>query len=245
MADEPKDMLAREIDEELRREQLLRLWDKFGTYVLAGAVAVVVGVGGWKYYEHQQAVASEAASTRFIIALRDFAVKRPADAQKALEELVAVAPAGYAALTRLRLAAHEAAEGNSADAAAAYDEVAKDSSVDPLLADFARLQSAMLKMDTGLFVDVKNRLTPLASDKNPWRYTARELLGIAAYKASKPAEARNYFQRLAADRAAPPGVSERAKLMLAVLSQEEHASAPSTATEKSEPAVKLPPLKTK
>ena len=96
----------------------------------------------------------------------------------------------------------------------------------------------MLKMDTGLFVDVRNCLNPLASDRNPWRYTARELLGIAAYKAGRSAEARNYFQRLAADRAAPPGVSERAKLMLAVLSQEDQATAPPSATEKSEPEVK-------
>ena len=39
MADEPKDMMAREIDEELRRERLLKLWDTYGTYVLAAAVA--------------------------------------------------------------------------------------------------------------------------------------------------------------------------------------------------------------
>jgi hypothetical protein len=248
MADEPKDMLAQEIDEELRRERLLKLWDQYGTYVLAGALAVVVGVGGWKFYENQQAAASEAASTRFIIALNAFAVKRPSDGQKALEELAASAPAGYAGLARLRLAAHEASEGNTAEAAKAYEEVARDSLVDPLLADFARLQGAMLKMDDGLFADVKNRLTPLAAERNPWRHSARELLGLAAYQAGRSAEARNYFQRLVADKSAPPGIAERAKVMLAVLTQEERdgksvsATGPA-ATEKSEPIFKLPPLK--
>jgi hypothetical protein len=54
MADSLKDLMSREIDEELRREQLLKLWDKSGTYVLAGVVLVVLGVGGWKYYENRQ-----------------------------------------------------------------------------------------------------------------------------------------------------------------------------------------------
>jgi hypothetical protein len=247
MADEPKDMLAREIDEELRRERMFKLWDTYGTYVLVAALAVVVGVGGWKFYENQRAAESEAASTRFIIALNAFSVKRPAEGQKALEELAANAPAGYAGLAKLRLAAYEASEGNSTEAAKIYEEVAKDSSVDPLLADFARLQAVMLKMDNGLFADVKNRLTPLAAEKSPWRYSARELLGLAAYQAGKSAEARNHFQRLVADKTAPPGIAERAKLMLAVLTQEERPGErpgpSSSATEMSEPTVKLPPLK--
>jgi hypothetical protein len=235
MAEEPKDLLAKEIDEELRREQLLRLWDTYGTYVLAAVLAVVVGVGGWKYYEHQQAVASEAASTRYIIALRDFAVNRPAEAQKALEELAAGAPAGYAQLTRLRLAAHDAAAGQTAEAVAAFDGIAKDSSIDPLLADFARLQAAMLKLDGGAYADAKNRLTPLATDRGPWRHSAREMLGLAAFKAGRLAEARNQFQRLAADRTAPPGLSARAKDMLVVMAQADQVKSTPPATEKSEP----------
>jgi hypothetical protein len=253
MADEPKDMLAREIDEELRRERLLKLWDQYGTYALGVALAVVVGVGGWKFYESQQVAASEAASTRYIVALNALAVKRPEEAQKALEDLAANAPSGYAGLAKLRLAAYEASAGNAGEAVKAYDEVARDSSIDPLLADFARLQAAMLKVDSGLFADVKNRLTPLAAEKNPWRYSARELLGLAAYQSGRSAEARNHFQRLASDKAAPPGIAQRAKVMLAVLVQEERdgktysPAEPSAkepaATEKSEPIFKLPPLK--
>ena len=145
---EPTDMLAREIDEELRRERLLQLWDKYGTYILAVALAVVVGVGGYKFYESRRAQANEAASTRYIIGLRDFAMNKPGEAQKALEDLAANAPAGYAALSRLRLAGYDQGAGNLAEAAAAYEDIAKDGGVDPILADYARLQIAMLKLDS-------------------------------------------------------------------------------------------------
>jgi hypothetical protein len=229
---EPNDMMAREIDEELRRERLLQLWDKYGTYVVAAAVAVVVGVILYQVYQGRRAAANEAASIQYIIALRDLAFNKNAEAQKALEEIAANAPAGYAALARLRLAAAEETTGNTEFAAAAYDEIAKDSSIDPILADYARLQVAMLKLETASFTDVKNRLTPLANDRSPWRYSARELLGIAAYKAGRGPEARNYFQRLVADRFAPPGIIERSRIMIALLNEAEQASSAPPAADK-------------
>jgi hypothetical protein len=234
MADEPKDMLAREIDEELRRERLLKIWDQYGTYILAAAVLIVVGVGGVKYHQYSQQQASEEASVKYIIALRDFAIGHAADAQKNLEAFIPAAPAGYATLARLRLAAHDRSAGNTDAALAAYDEIAGDSSVDPILADYARLQAGAMKLDAHAFTEAKNRLTPLAADRSPWRFSARELLGITAYKAGFPAEARNHLQRLLTDRLTPPGIAERAKVMMSVLAEAEQAKKAPTATEKSE-----------
>jgi len=244
MADEPKDMMAREIDEELRRERLFKLWDTYGVYVIAAAALVVAGVAGWKYYEHQQARASEVASTQYIIALNKFAVKQPYEAQKAMEELLTNAPAGYAALARLRLAAYDGAEGNAAEALAAYEKVAQDKSVDPMLADFARLQSAMLKFDNLSFTELKNQLSRLATDKSPWRFSAREVLGLGAAKAGLNPEARNHFKRLVDDPLTPPGISERAKVMMAVLAEAERAkAAPPPAKDKAEAPAKVEPMK--
>lgn len=240
---EPTDMLAREIDEELRRERLLKLWDQYGTYILAVALAVVVGVGGYKFHESRQAQANEAASTRYIIGLRDFAMNKPGEAQRALEDLAANAPTGYATLSRLRLAGHDQAAGNTAEAVSAYESIAKDSAVDPILAEYAQLQIVMVKLDSASFTELKNRLTPLAAERSAWRFSARELLGMAAYKAGLAAEARSHFQRLVADRTAPPGIAERARTMLAVLAESEQASAPAPATEKSEPSAKPEPAK--
>ena len=161
---EPNDMMAREIDEELRRERFLQLWDKYGTYVLAAAVAVVVGVMGYQYYESRRAAASEAASIQYIVALRDFAFNKPAEAQKALEELAGqLLPRATQRWRGCGSLPPSRAPAIGPKAVAAYDEVAKDSSVDPILADYARLQAAMLKLDTASFTDVKNWLTPLAS----------------------------------------------------------------------------------
>lgn len=228
MADQ-RDAFAREIDEELRREQLLKLWKAYGTYIIAAVALIIFGVGGWKFYESRQIANAQAAGTRFATAVRE--VPKP-DAKPAtptaLDDIARSGPAGYATLARLRLAAADRQAGKTVDALAKYEAIAKDGRADRVLADYARLQAAVLTFDSEPWTSVQNRLTPLATDTNAWRYSARELLGLAAMKAGKPLEARQEFEKLLTDRDAPPSISERARLMLAILTEAELAGQAST-----------------
>jgi hypothetical protein len=216
-----RDSLAREVDEELRREQLLKLWEKYGTYAVLVAILVILGVGGAKYYQYRRALAAEAAGASFTQAARSVEKDKAAGAQKLLEELGKSGPGGYAALAKLRLAASAREAGRTAEAASAYEAIASESGIDPLLADYARLQAASLKLDTTSWTEMQNRLNALASDKNPWRSSARELLGLAALKAGRSDDAREQFQRLLSDRDTPPSISERARIMMAMLTEAE------------------------
>ena len=239
MADQ-RDSLLREVDEELRREQLLKLWEQYGTYVIAAAVLIIAGIGGYKYYEHRSALAAEAAGARMAVASRDAAQNRTAEAQKALDDLAATGPSNYALLARLRLAAADRAAGKTAEAASTYEAIAKASGVDPLLADYARLQAAMLSLDRASFTDMQNWLNDLAADRNAWRFSARELLGLAAQKAGKTEEARKYFSGLMGDRNTPHGVGERARVMMAMLTEAEMIAAPAAPSATAPPPAKAP-----
>ena len=46
-----RDALAREVDEELRREQLMKLWEKYGIFVIGVVVLIILGIGGYKFVE--------------------------------------------------------------------------------------------------------------------------------------------------------------------------------------------------
>jgi len=231
MADQ-RDLLVKEVDEELRREQLLKLWEQYGIYAIAAALLIVVGVGGVKYYQYRNILAAEAAGARFAGATHGVTEAKAADARKELEAIAASGPAGYASLARLRLAAASVASGKTTEAATEFEAIAKDATVDQVLRDYAQLQAAMLRLDTANWTDMQNRLNDLAAEQSSWRYSARELLGLAALKAGKTDEARREFERLMGDRATPQGVAERARVMMGMLAQAELAgSVPGKTTE--------------
>lgn len=217
MAQQDTDQIFREVDEELRRERLEQLWKEYGTYIAAGAIAIVVGVGGWKLYEYQQAKRAADNGARLIAALQLAEDKKPAEADKALQALAAGGSGGYPALARLKLAGAEAAAGKAEAAFKQYEAIAADRSVDEVLRGLAGLKAALLRLDSADFTEMQNRLTPLKDAKSPWRYSAREILGLSAWKAGKTAEAEKEFQALTEDAGVPPSLRQRADMMLALL----------------------------
>src|ERR1700720_2185586 len=43
--------IFQEVDEEVRREQLKKLWQRYGNFIIAACLLVVVAVGAWRGYE--------------------------------------------------------------------------------------------------------------------------------------------------------------------------------------------------
>jgi hypothetical protein len=223
MADE-HDILIKEVNEDLQRERMQKLWEQYSGYILAGAAAIIIGVGGFKFMEHRRQTAAEAAGAAYVSAVTQLRDNKRDDAQKAFDALARSQP-GLGALAKLRLAAADRDAGKTAEALAAYDSLAADRAIDPLLSDFARLQTAMLTIDTANWTEMQNRLTPLNTETNAWRHAARELLGLAAQKAGMATEARTYFGQLIGDSTTPAAIGERAKMVMAILTEAELAKA--------------------
>jgi hypothetical protein len=214
------DTFKKEVEEDLQRERMRKLWQDYGTYFIAAAVAVVLAVAGWKVMESRKQASAEANAARFSAAIKGLSDSKTDDAQKALTAL-AEGPGGYGLMARLRLAATDAAAGRADKALAAYEAVMREPGVDPILADFARLQTAMLKADTADWTEMQNRLLDLTAEGNPWRFSARELLGLAAFRTGNLTDARGQFEKLVSDRAVPPSIAERANMVMAEIVQTE------------------------
>jgi hypothetical protein len=217
----PGDIFIREVDEEVKRDQLMQIWQRYGILIVAGIVLLLGGVAGYKWLEARRVTAAGEAGTRYEAATVAAQGGQSDDALKAFEAIAKSAPAGYQTLAQLRIAGAAAKSGKTADAVAGFEAVAKDGSADQIFRDFASLQAAMLRLDAGDFTELQNRLNPLLDDKNAWHAGARELLGLAAYKAGKLEEARKAFEQLLGDRSMPQGMAERVQVMLAIVTEAE------------------------
>ena len=228
------DSLLREVDDELRREQLQKLWERYNTLIVTGAMLIVAAVGGFKFLENRRVSAAQSAGADFSAALRLESDKKSDDAAKAFQAIADTGPKGYAALAKLHVAGEYVKAGKSAEALAAFEALAKDGSSDPLLKSYAQLQAASLRLGEADFTEIQNRATPLAGDDGAFKTSARELLGIAAFKAGKFDEARKYLEPLLIDPTASRPIQERIKVIMAVIAATEVAkSAAATAPEKS------------
>jgi len=213
--------IFREVDEEVRAEKLAAFWRRFGSLVLAVAALIVIGVGGWRYYLYRQASEAAAQSARFEAALQ---AARPqngqvAPAKNAEASFAAIeknSTGGYALLSRFRVAAAQA-EQDKVAGARAFDAIAEDASVDPLLRDLARIRAAFSLVDTAPFEDLKTRIGALAEAGKPWRANAREILGLSAFRAGDLKTASDYFEKIALDAESPDPLRQRAQIMLGLV----------------------------
>jgi hypothetical protein len=228
MADN-NDALFREVEEELRREQFQKLWERYGTYILAAAALIVVSVGGVKYWESHKLAKAQTAGAEYEAAIALSTAGKTEDSVKALEQIAATGPAGYAALADLSLAGAKLKAGKSDEALAIFDKLAAESGIDPILGNFAKLQAVSLRLGQADFADIKARLTPLMADDSSWRYIARELLGTAAVKAGKLEEARTTLAPLLVDPQVPQSAVERVRQVMSSIALAELAKTPPAA----------------
>ncbi|MCB1436609.1 MAG: tetratricopeptide repeat protein [Rhodobiaceae bacterium] len=210
------DLIFREVDEDLRHEQLHAFWKRFGPYILGGAALIIVGVAGYKGWTAYSASQAASSGARYEEALRDVNGGKEGDALKALGELAQTGSGDYPDLARLTAAAAKSRTGDVDGALADYDALAANAA-DPLMRDLARLKAAMAVLDSSSQEEVARRVGDLAATPGPWRNLAREILGLAAYKAGNLALAGSFFEDILADAGASAEIRQRAEVMVSLM----------------------------
>lgn len=208
-----------EVDEEVRREQFKKLWDRYSIYLIAAAVLLVAAIAGWRAYEYWIAQRAAAAGADFEAALALSDQGKRTEAEAAFAKVAAEAPDGYRVLARFRAAA-VLGESKPSDAVKAYDELSADGSLAPVWRDLAAVRAAMLLVDTASLSEMQKRLDPVAEPTRSFRHSARELLALSAWRNHDLTNARRYLDMIATDAESPIGIRARADVLSAVIAAE-------------------------
>jgi hypothetical protein len=208
--------LFNEVDEDVRRDQLKKLWDQYSIYIVAGALLIIVAVGGWRGYQYLEAKKAAAAGAAFDKAVELSDQNKHAEAEAAFVDLAAKAPSGYRVLARLRAAA-EAGNRDPQAAAKMYDDIAADRSVGVTEQDLARIRAAGLLLETSSYPNMLTRLEAAAAPGATFRHTARELLALSAWRANDATAARKWLDLIANDGETPPSLRSRAEALQGLL----------------------------
>jgi hypothetical protein len=204
-----------EVDEEVRREQLKKLWERYSNLIIGLAILVIAAVGAWRGYEYWEARKAAEAGAAFEAAQKLSDEGKHAEAEEAFGKLAAQGTSGYRALARMRQAAELGATDPKAGIAA-YDAIAGEPGP-AMIRELATIRAAFLLLDTAKLDEMTQRLEPLTQKDNAFRHTARELLALSAWRNGDGAAARKWAEAAVDDPEAPQGIRSRVEVLNSLL----------------------------
>jgi hypothetical protein len=205
-----------EVDEEVRREKLKQLWERYSLLIIAVCVLIVAGIGAWRGYDWYVAREAAKAGARFEAAAALMEQGKTKEAESAFADIASSAPGGYPILARLR-EANALAASDKAAAVRAFDSVAQDSRVPAILQDLAAVRAGLLLVDSSPLTEMQRRLDPLAQSDRAFRHSARELLALSAWHNNDVTAAKKYLDEIAKDAETPAGVRARTEMIAALI----------------------------
>lgn len=212
------DAFFREVDEELRRDELLSFWQRWGRWVIVGVIAAILAFGAYLFWQHRQEVAAGEQGEQLASVFDDLAANNTAAAEPKLAELATSDSEAMRAMARFTEADILLARDDLKGAAAKFAEVANDGSIDQTYRDLALIRQTSAEFDTMQPQAVIGRLQGLASKENAWFGSAGELVAAAHLRMDRPDLALRVFQDIAATEDVPESIRQRAVQMASVLS---------------------------
>ena len=198
-----------EVDEAVRKDELKEWWARYGTWVVAAAVVVVVAVAGlvgWRQYDTAQRAE---ASALYSAALAKIS-QDPKAARAEFEQQAKSAPEPYRSLAALIAA--QLNEPQEAQVTALL-AVAPTLST-PELTDLANVIAGYKSVDSSKAEEVIAKLEPLAGPDRPFRLSVRELQALVAMHKGDIKRAREVWTEISKDPAVPQGAIQRVTAML-------------------------------
>ena len=203
----------REVDEELRRDQMKTYWERFGKLVIAGIVLVLAAIGGFIWWQNQKEVKAGERSETLVSAFDDVAVGRRNAAIPKLDGLIQSGSEGHRAAAMLTKADIAIEAKDLKGAAAIYRQVADDTGLARPYRDLALVRMTAVEFDTLPPQQVIDRLKGLAVAGNPWFGSAGEMVALSHLRLNRPQQAAGIFAAMAKDKKLPDTLRSRATQM--------------------------------
>jgi len=217
--------IFQEVDEEVRRDKAAEFWKKYQNQILAGAVLIVLASAGFRYWQYEREKAEQAAGDQFQQALAALEGGKLDEAKAGFDTIAAQGPSGYRALAQMA-AAGAKAHSDPQGAIGAFDAVAGDAAIDPLLRDAARLRAALLRVDmSGEQQKGEAALTSLSTDNGSYRRIARLALGALALQRKDYDDAAKEFDLVLGDPEVSPDERQAASRWLGLVASNRSAPA--------------------
>jgi hypothetical protein len=218
----------REVDDELRRDQMATAWRRWGLIAIGAVIAGLIAFAGWLYWQHRQEQQAGVEGEQLQAAYDQMQAGQARQAEPALATLAQSKRDGYRALAQLAQADALLARNDAKGATAKLAAVAGDTSLGQPFRDIATVRWTALEFDTLPPAQVVDRLRSLAVPGNPWFGSAGEMTAIAHLRANRRDLAGKLFGQIAKGEDVPETIRQRAVQMAGLLGVDAAPTTPGT-----------------
>lgn len=223
---DPAEAFVREVDENLRRDQMADMAKSYGKWLIAAVILFLAAVGGYLYWQHRQEAQAIAGSEELSVALDKIASGNVKGAQAEMVPLSDSSSDVIRASAILGRAAVALRQNDRKSAIELYRQIAADSSLPQAYRDLATVRGTMTEYDSLKPDEVIARLAPLAQPGNPFFGSAGEMTGMALLAKGNRNGAGQMFAKMAADKQVPESIRSRAVQIAGSLGVDATASLP-------------------
>jgi hypothetical protein len=213
----------REVDDELRRDQLLSFWERYGRLTIVAIVAALAAFAGFLYWQHRRTEAAGLQGERLQAAFDALGNGQPDQANAALAPIAASDRKGYRALAQMTQADVDLGRKQDKAAAAKFAAIAADTGIAQPFRDLALIRQTVAEYDTLKPQVVIERLRPLAVAGNPYFGSAGELVAIAYLDSGRKDLAGQMFAQIARDATVPESLRQRSVQMAGAMGVDDSA----------------------
>ena len=215
MAEPIQEGMLREIDEELRQDQFVKLWKRYGKYILCIFFLIISSITGYQIWRDHDITSREEQGEKFSETMTLTTDGKSEFALSNLSALQKQADPGYKMLANFKSAALIANSGDWQSAAKLYNKLGNDNSIDKIFRDLAiLLEATQLINGGGDLGTLEPKIANLDTENNPWRHSARELIAVIAMKSKDKTKAQKIFSAIVEDAMTPQEMRRRAQEIL-------------------------------
>ena len=226
---ESDETFLREVDENLRRDQMQDFAKRYGAWIVGGVLLFLAAIAGWIYWQDQQRAQAEADTEVLSQVMTDIGTGNAGTAPQRLQGLEDSSSDAVRAAAKLSQAVVALDKSDRAAAIAQYNDIIADDGLPQPYRDLATVRVTALEFDRMQPQAVIARLEPLAKPGSPWFGSAGEMTAMAMLKANRTSEAGRLFAALAADEQVPDTIRSRAVQIAGTLGVDASASLPGAA----------------
>ena len=172
------DIFVKEVEEEIKQENLLNLWKRFGKVIIGAVALFIIGIAGFKGWDSYDRNQREHQSRNYNELLNSLAEGSNKKAFLILETMRADQVSSYSTLTKLLNPTILNSGGKGGEEPVSYKEVMENDSVEPLFRDLALILWGYDNLSRSEPSQINTKLARLNDSASPWRHSAREIIKI-------------------------------------------------------------------